>query len=127
MNMMIGFGSTEQDFEAAEKAAIIEYVEKEYRDQELGYFTDEFCKQVSDWLSKRAKSHRDDAEHNRTAPDYPIRYSRYWSHVVSDASYIVPILRFHHINRKHALSPDGWGMMATEMVFSICSVDLPRA
>lgn len=124
MNMVIGFGSTEQKFEAAEEAALVDFVSRSYREQRLSYFSDQFCNEVDAWLYARAKSLRDEADGHKTSTDFPPRYSYYWSHTVSDASYIIAVVKFHHINRRHGLSPDGWGLMATERLFKISSLDL---
>ena len=53
--------------------------------------------------------------------DVPQRYSYFWPtyHRIYDGKYIIEFT-FHHINRHHALSSDGWGLLITKwiLVFS---------
>lgn len=114
MAFAIGFGSIEQDFERAEEEAISEYAARRYAELNLDYFTDEFVDDVSKWLNDRAKAYQDTSAVYKSSSDFPDRYSYYWSSVVADASHLVAILSVHHINRRHAMSPDGWALMQTE-------------
>lgn len=48
------------------------------------------------------------------------RYSYFFFNCIKiyEGRYIVEYT-FHHINRKHAFSPDGWGLLITHWVLSI--------
>ena len=127
MNIVLGFGSTEQDFEAEEERAIRDYIERRYNEAGLNYFTDTFVESVRAWLKERAAALRAKEAEYKDAAEYPTRYSYYWPVVVADASYIVVILRIHHINRRHAMSPDGWALMLTKPMFLIESIEIKDA
>lgn len=127
MTFVLGFGSTEQEFERQEETAIREYIEERYVALGLDYFTDVFVKEITAWVKARGEAYKArDAEY-KTAADYPSRYSSYWSSVLSDASHIVVILSVFHTNRRHAMSPDGWACMITKPVFLFENLDMPRA
>lgn len=71
------------------------------------------------WMNSLSHGSRSLGDEYKHAEKYPDRYTYYFASVVSDASHLVFIITFHHINRRHALSPDGWGMMRTERVFYV--------
>ena len=50
----------------------------------------------------------------------PERYSYFWHvvHRIYEDKYIIEF-HFHHINRRHALSPDGWALLCTEWILVI--------
>jgi hypothetical protein len=125
MNVILGFGSTETEFEAAEEAAFIERVTQTYAKQTSGYFTDEFVKAVETWVEDRAKELRAVAKSYEKAETFPDRYSYYYPYIAQSASDIVLIANFQHINRRHALSPDGWALMQNKRLFHVSSVELP--
>lgn len=106
--MILGFGATEK--ETAMKiikecaAAVKENgkdgvatVEKKYRDAEAVH----------------SSMPREDA---------PERYSHFWSnfHEIYDGKVIVEFT-IHHINRRHALSPDGWALLVTRWILRVDS------
>jgi len=123
MGLVIGFGSAEKAFEEAEEFAIREFVASSYKEMGCEYITPELTRRVDDWCKERAQRYQQKADEYRDAADHPDRYSRYWATVLDNASHIVVILTFHHINRRHALSPDGWGMMEAERLVHIRSSD----
>ena len=116
MSMAVGFGSTEQEFEDAEIYAFKEHCRAEYLRRGLSYIDDEMAEAVEEWVRERAMRHRERYDGYRNSDEFPPRYSSYYVSVLNDASHIVAIYRFSHINRRHALSPDGWAMMNTERV-----------
>lgn len=124
MNVAIGFGSTEQAFEAAEEQAIREHIEQRYSELALDYFTDAFVKEISEWVKERGAELRAVSVRYKNAADYPSRYSEYWPIVISDASHIVVILTILHVNRRHGLSPDGWATMRSKPVFLFEATDM---
>lgn len=129
MSFVLGFGSTEEAFEKTEQEAFKGFVESAYVERGLEYFTDEFVGDVARWINRRSADFQRQAKANDSKvigsdDPPPSRYGYYHAHVVADASYIVAILKFSHINRRHALSPDGWAFLQTERLVSISSVDL---
>ncbi len=120
MNITIGFGSIERQFEEDEEAAIRAHCKDVFGKQlDPHYLTEDSVDNVRDFVAKRSKALRREADENKTAADYPDRYSYYWPVVLSDASRVVVILRCSHINRRHAMSPDGWAMMQTERLIHV--------
>jgi hypothetical protein len=124
-SFILGFGSTEQAFEDAEEKAIREHIETRYAALGLSYFTDEFVAEIREWLNERAAAYRARADEYKSAEEYPDRYSSYYPTILDDASHIAVILRAIHINRRHALSPDGWAAMRTRPVFVFDNLDMP--
>ena len=116
MSLTIGFGSTEQDFEEAEIEAFKEHCRTEYLRRGVSYISDEMAGAVEEWVRERATKLLERYDGYRNSDDYPSRYSIYYISVLTDASHVVAIYRFSHINRRHALSPDGWAIMNTERV-----------
>jgi len=59
--------------------------------------------------------------------DAPERYSYFWAnyHEIYAKKYIIEF-SFHHINRQHVLSPDGWGMLQTEWILAYNEIDGKR-
>lgn len=118
MGMIIGFGSTEKEFEDSVEKAIREYALGVFKGDEQ-FVSDATAKYVHQWVEHRAKQLRMEADEFKIASEYPDRYSYYFSYVLHDASRIVLVLKFTHINRRHAMSPDGWGAMWTERLVHI--------
>lgn len=56
--------------------------------------------------------------------DVPERYSYFWYVVnkIYDGKYIIEF-SFHHINRRHPFSPDGWALLETKWILSIDDLD----
>ena len=127
MNIALGFGSTEQNFEISEEKAIRDYVAERFAASDDSYFSDAFVNEIRAWLNDRANELHEAAARYRGAPEFPDRYSRYWPSVVADASHIVIILSVHHVNRRHALSPDGWALLQRKPIFLIEALELERA
>lgn len=119
MNIVLGFGVTEKQFEENLEDFLLDYVTKEYSASKQVYFENEFVARVETWAKNLALNSQEKAREYKTSADYPDRYTSYWISVVSSASYIVFIVTFHHVNRRHAMSPDGWGIMATKKAFFI--------
>lgn len=123
MNLVLGFGSTETAFEAAEETAFIEFVTEQYKARKLSYLTDELVRDVEQWVADRTAHLRAESKKNDTAVDYPDRYSYYSGNVAASASAIVLIANFMHINRRHGMSPDGWALMQNKRLFDVSSLD----
>lgn len=122
---VLGFGSTEKAFEDAEERAIGEYITERFQATDDGYFSDELIADITKWIKARADDLHAQSKVHKKAAEYPSRYSEYWPTVLSDASHIAVVMSVHHINRRHAMSPDGWAVMQTRPVFVFRSLDIP--
>jgi hypothetical protein len=125
MNIALGFGSTEQAFVEHEREAIRAEIKRLFAEQGVGYFTDDLATHLREWLSARSKETQAQADRYKAATEYPDRYSYYWPTVLDDANHVVVILSVHHINRRHALSPDGWALMREKPLFLFEAADMP--
>jgi hypothetical protein len=119
MGLVIGFGSTEEQFEAAEEATIREHIVERAKEREASHFSDQFIGEIRKWIGERSDELRALDRSYKTTEIYPDRYGYYSSTVIADASHIVVILRFLHTNRRHGLSPDGWACLQTKRVFYV--------
>lgn len=114
--MIIGFGSTETAFEADEERAFLDYVTDAFFEIGDGYVSKALHERAEAWLKDRAAALMADADRYK-AGEHPDRYSYYFPSVLSDGSRLIATVKFHHINRRHALSPDGWGLLETTKFF----------
>ena len=110
--MILGFGSTESKFEQQECDSIDYFVRG--KNPTEGYFTPEFISQLKEFVDSRGTELRSISDSYKTSDSYPDRYSYFWATVLHDASNVVVIFRFSHINRRHAMSPDGWAMLSSK-------------
>lgn len=111
---MLGFGSTEKRFIQKEVDFVDDYIAENFDDE---WFEEDFVDDLTDVLEKRAKEYREKSDEYKEAEEYPQRYSYYYVNILHDVSDLCVIFRFSHINRNHALSPDGWAMMNSDKVF----------
>lgn len=123
MNIILGFGDTEKRFEENLEKLMLDHVAKEYSESDEDYFSDAFVKKISVWASNLAEESRKEADEYKTAATYPDRYTSFWVSTIADASHIIFVVSFHHINRRHAMSPDGWALMQTKPCFHIDTWD----
>lgn len=114
MNIAIGFGSTETAFEEQERQFVQDFV-NEHKDEIDGWctFSDEMVAELKKVLKERRDEYHKIRDEYRTAETYPDRYSSYYETVLSDLHNIVVIFDFSHINRRHVMSTDGWGLLCT--------------
>lgn len=124
MNLILGFGSTEQAVVNAEEKAIRDYVEKRYSELEPSYISDELAADVKAWVKARGDELRAKDRAYKTATDYPSRYSYYSASVLHDASNIAVVMNWMHTNRRHPLSPDGWACLTERHVFAVATYDM---
>lgn len=122
----LGFGSVEESFERQEAEAVREFVSENY-DAKRGYFHSELQEKLEAWLKERSAGYDAKADSYRTASEYPDRYSTYYASVLGNASHIVVIFRFLHVNRRHALSPDGWASLSSERLAHVDSQSVREA
>lgn len=125
--MIIGFGSTEADVRRTFEEEFRAFVAKRYTECRCEYFTNELVEEARQWLSDAARELEAEAARYKTAENFPERYSTIYPRLLEDASTMAVIVKFHHINRRHALSPDGWALMVVEHVFAVHSLDMPRS
>lgn len=106
--MLIGFGSTEMK---TAMNIIEECISK--RDKNKDKFEKELkkIKKKYDDLSEEYK--------NKNANDVPERYSYFWYSVYKIYNIYFITFDFHHINRRHPFSPDGWAMIKTNWIAEI--------
>lgn len=125
MNIALGFGSNEEDFERQEFSFVEDFIKSNLQKDEIGiyFFTDSFVNELKEELKKRELYYRKKDEEYDTSKDYPDRYSTYYSNVLWDGCDLCVIFRFSHINRRHSMSPDGWALLCTSKVFHSYSLD----
>ena len=117
MNIVLGFGSTETDFEEQERQFVEDYLEEnKIKNTECDWhnFSDECIEGLEKALKERDEEYKRLDKEYKTAEKYPNRYSFYYYTILHDANYVSVIFKFCHTNRQHALSPDGWAAMWTE-------------
>ena len=107
--MILGFGSNEVEIAHKIMDECIAAVES--------------CPKNPEQAIKSIKKKYDDDEKKYAGmdkQDAPERYTYFWFCYYSpyDQKQIVEFT-FHHINRRHALSLDGWGLLATRWVLII--------
>lgn len=123
--MIVGFGKTETDFENALEDKLADMVASMYKTER--YFSDEFVKKIRSAADAMADKSQKEADSYKDAETFPSRYSRFWISTVADASHIIFVVSFHHINRRHAFSPDGWACLTNKKAFVVESIDLDSA
>ena len=112
MNMIFGFGSTE--VETAKR--IIAECADAAAEKRGGEIKEAFNAVASKYAEVAAANKKLDAA---TSPD---RYSTFWASIIpvfdwtDDEQSFVAVFHFLHINRRHAMSPDGWGCMTATWV-----------
>ena len=115
MNIALGFGSTEKDFAENEMQFVRDWCADYEKEHPNVYWSEEsFVSALKLAIGERAKKYKSDDEKYKTATEYPNRYSYFWFTVYTDTSSVVVVFDIHHINRRHALSPDGWALMVGE-------------
>ncbi len=122
MNIVLGFGKTETDFEEQEFAFVEEFI-KEKANNFVGDncefdFSSDLVAELNQKLKER-KSFYDKADEDyKMATEHPDRYSTYYFDTLTDTfANLCVVFKFSHINRRHALSPDGWALMKTKKVY----------
>jgi hypothetical protein len=122
MNVILGFGKTEEDFENQE----FEFVENFIRERADNFvgdkydfnFDDELIKELTDKLKERKEHYDKLRDKYKEATEYPDRYTTYYFSVLTDKfANLCVVFHFSHINRRHALSPDGWAMIGVKKVY----------
>lgn len=116
--MLIGFGSTEKKYEEDFEAQLFGKAEELLSSCEHNYFDDNLIAEFEKYVKVLAQKSKDEADSYKTDPNHPDRYTTVWPYVLGDCNYLMVKVTFHHVNRKHGLSPDGWAMMKSERCFA---------
>jgi len=122
--MIIGFGSTETQFEENEKKYIRDWVANTLQSQDEKFFDEGFVAGLKELLHARSaeyKANNDVHDNNETDP--PARYSKVDYVVMGDSCDLFVGMRFGHTNRRHALSPDGWAYLQTKQALYLRCFD----
>ena len=112
MSLILGFGSAEV---STAKRIIAECADAA-AEKRGGEIKVAFDAVASKYAAVEAANSKLDAA---TSPD---RYSTFWASIIptfgwtDDEQSFVAIFHFLHINRRHAMSPDGWGCMTATWV-----------
>ncbi len=127
MNIALGFGQTETDYEDNLGREFEQFVKSEFDEvckaHSFAMVYDHNAKRIREWLTSKAGESRSMADQFDESDKPPARYSSFHATLTDSASDVVAIVDFTHINRKHALSPDGWGLLQTKRLFHVSSTD----
>ena len=127
--MILGFGSTEKDFEKQEFDFVDEFIKEVVKVTGFSdfYFSENFYKDLCKELKVRKEYYDKLDKEYHDATVYPNRYSTYSFDILYDISDLCVIFKFHHINRRHAFSPDGWALLQTKNIFHADLYDYKEA
>ena len=120
MNIIMGFGSTEETYRSETKnkiEKIIKDIRSEAKDRDI--FTDEQLSNIEKELKELAEQSRITAK-NFSKNDYkdaPQRYSSFYVRMASTTCDIFIGVSYSHINTKHPMSPDGIAMMSVKEAY----------
>lgn len=117
MNIILGFGSTEQEFEQQEKNFVYDFLkEKSAKVNRWDFiFSDEVVAELKNELEKRYNHYMSLNEKYDTG-EKPERYSYFYYDILWNVCKLVVVFDFSHINTRHPLSPDGMAMMQNKGV-----------
>ena len=116
--MIIGFGKVEDVYEEQVAEHFRRAAIKAMREGP-GYIDDATENRLRKWLDTEGAESRKLADAHDIAASPPDRYTSWYGSLASYPSGVVAILRFHHIMRKHALSPDGWAGMTNKRLVHV--------
>lgn len=128
---MVGFGDTERAFEAAVEEEITELAQRLYDEHVAGggdfmFLPDGYADRLGNEISELGEASRKQAEEYKADPPPSGRYGYWYSHLTRSASTVVVVLKFHHINRRHPFSPDGWGLYQSKRFVEVEHWELDR-
>lgn len=118
MNIVLGFGSTEEEFEKQEMDFVHSFLQKEAELTNDFVFSDDLLVRLEHALKERAEEYRRLDGEYKNAEVYPNRYSTYYVYLTANATLLCVQFIFGHTNRKHPMSPDGWAYMQTTRYFN---------
>jgi len=119
--MILGFGSNENDFEQQECDFVHAFIARKAAEAGDGmddsfWFNEEIKTELESALNERCAEYNQLRDTYKTAEKYPSRYSTYSFSILHDIADMCVVMKFSHINRRHAMSPDGWAMLQTKRV-----------
>lgn len=114
--LVLGFGVTEENFEKSEEAFIKAGVRAIVKDSGAVYFDEALVEKIKRWVENRAFEWQEKGEGYKNSETHPDRYTYYWVSTLSNTRHLVFIISYHHINRRHAMSPDGWALLANKRI-----------
>jgi len=118
MNIVLGFGSTEDSYRDKVKRQIKVIVEECVADKfeklDDVWFGEEILKEIETKVGEYAKEIREEEKEiaKKDIKDRPERYSYFYANFVGDGANLFFGLDFSHINSRHPMSPDGMAMMS---------------
>ena len=113
--MIFGFG----DGEKREAIRVLEETAKELK----GVMEKSKIECILESLSKKCKD-RTDKNDKLDKNDAPERYSYYWTNLMyNHKDSFVVLYNFHHINRRHPFSSDGWALLSTKWMLEFYGID----
>lgn len=120
MNLILGFGKNEEDFEEGERKFVDEFLREKMKGlTEMDkIFSDDIVAELKETLKLRAEEYKRLDKSYKDAIDYPERYSTYSFNILNDVCEMAIIFRFIHTNRRHPMSPDGWACIREKKVFA---------
>jgi hypothetical protein len=125
MNVAIGFGSNEENFEQLQYDMIDELL-KEYRKNlvdDFFFFDENVLSDLKFMLEQNKIKYDELYEKYKNESEFPERYSYFTYRILNNYLDLCVIMQFGHINRKHPFSPDGWALLKTKKVYHFHSSD----
>ena len=122
MNIILGFGKTETDFENQEFDFVEQFIQKKsdafVGDKYNFKFDEELVKELTKEIEERQEYFVELDKKYKNAKDFPDRYSTYSFDILSDGySNLCVVFKFMHTNRRHPMSPDGWALLQSKKVY----------
>lgn len=118
MNIILGFGSTEEQYREKTKRQIEEIVESCLNDKfeniDDVWFSEEILKDIKEKVKQFEEETRKEEREiqAKEIKDRPERYSYIYLSFAGTGSDLFFGIDFKHINSKHPMSPDGMAMMS---------------
>jgi len=117
MNIVLGFGSTEEAYREKVKRDIeilvSDCLAEKFSNLDDVWFGDELLKEIEEKVKEYAKDTRDtrDEIDKKEIKDRPERYTSLYISFAGSGTDLFFGLDFSHINSRHPMSPDGMAMM----------------
>lgn len=123
MNIILGFGSTEKEFEKQELDFVREFVAEKAKGDDDFHFSDYSVDELGTAIDARAEEYARLDKSYKDAADFPGRYSMFRFTVLHDLFNVCVIFDFWHTNRKHPMSKDGWALLRSKEVLHLDAWD----
>lgn len=118
MNIILGFGSTEEAYRDKVKRQIEVIVEEcvanKFEKPDDVSFSEDILREIETRVDEYAKEIREEEREiaKKNIKDRPERYSYFYVSFAGDSVNLFFGLNFSHINSRHPMSPDGMAMMS---------------